>query len=148
MYGLQTQFAATSVSKSWRQVGRRAFFRNLFEQSGAIKHPVQLFGVGRILIMSFLIMSYGYHMEVLNCHVSSSHPGHGFRAACCLVHRTPVCMLCRILLARTVQTFEPLAVLVVSERQSVMSVMDARLHLSFRLCRVQKACLTSWSNVS
>lgn len=42
---MQTQFAATSVSRSWRKVGRRAFFRSLWDQSGAIKHPVQLFGL-------------------------------------------------------------------------------------------------------
>lgn len=42
---LQTQFAVTSVSKTWRQIGRRAFFTSLWDQSGAVKHPVQLFGL-------------------------------------------------------------------------------------------------------
>lgn len=42
---LQTQFAVTSVSKNWRQIGRRAFFKELWNSSGAITHPVQLFGL-------------------------------------------------------------------------------------------------------
>ena len=54
-YGLQTQFAATSVSKSWRQVGRRAFFRSLWDQPGVVKHPVQLFGlVGLFTLLQLL----------------------------------------------------------------------------------------------
>lgn len=46
---LQTQFAVTSVSKNWRQIGRRAFFKGLWDSSGAITHPVQLFGLVRAL---------------------------------------------------------------------------------------------------
>ena len=55
-YGLQTQFAATSVSKSWRQIGRRAFFRNLWDQSGVVKHPVQLFGLVCLFILLRLLL--------------------------------------------------------------------------------------------
>ncbi len=45
LHWMQTQFAVTSVSKNWRQIGRRAFFRGLWDTSGAIQHPVQLFGL-------------------------------------------------------------------------------------------------------
>ncbi|KAL0018930.1 hypothetical protein WJX79_001773 [Trebouxia sp. C0005] len=51
----QTQFAVTSVSKNWRQIGRRAFFKELWNSSGAITHPVQLFGLSHENVSSHLV---------------------------------------------------------------------------------------------
>lgn len=45
---LQSLFAATSVSRNWRHIGKRAFFQNLWDEPGCIRHPVQLLGLVRL----------------------------------------------------------------------------------------------------
>lgn len=51
----QAQFAVSSVSKNWRQIGRRAFFKGLWDSSGAITHPVQLFGLSPENVSNHLV---------------------------------------------------------------------------------------------
>lgn len=74
-FGPQTQFAATSVSRSWRKVGRRAFFRSLWDQSGAIKHPVQLFGLVYILKLAQINKQHvmPYAAKSLSFPIESAH---------------------------------------------------------------------------